>query len=390
MTGVVVAGGGDRWWAWAASRLTPVGPPEDEPTGDKADAPVVPATIHIESSGPANTLVQAGQVFGGVHVHQSRRPPPEDSVWLRSCWEPVSTAGAAIDLRYLADNGGLEAFLVMRAEAPDRAEAHRRVTTLRDELGALPSHVAATPVIDEALTRRVLEPFRPADDGIVEIGKRLTVQRANRSDAHRPWLTAVTPLTYARTPWDSVWTALRRLGCQAVLSVGLAPYRVGPGLRAHLNARAADLERLARPGPPPTAVWRVPRPPDEFAAAAHPLSRDAVRRYTDRTFLARVTIAAQRPIPGVLAELVADTISAPSGNGGFAGAAPAVMRPSLSEAPVAWANVTTLNFAPLSAHYQGHPAEAVGELERVLTAIVDLEEAAALFRLPYRAEGGAW
>ena len=99
-----------------------------------------------------------------------------------------------------------------------------------------------------------------------------------------------------------------------------------------------------------------------------------------------MSVAAQRPVPGVLAELVADTISARTANG-FAGAAPVVVRPAPADLGTAWHNVTALNFAPLSAYDQGNPAGAVDELARVLSAIVDVDEAAAAFRLPYRSPG---
>ena len=38
----------------------------------------------------------------------------------------------------------------------------------------------------------------------------------------------------------------------------------------------------------------------------------------------------------------------------------------------------------MARYMAGHPAEAIGQLERVLGSIVDLDEAAAAFRFPYR------
>lgn len=394
-TGVVVAGSAGHWWAWAASQVLPVGASPDgdaDPSGRHTTTPAGPATVHNQHSGSAHNVVQVGQLHGDMHVHAPPAVPvPDDSAWLRSCWPAVAATGAAVEMRYLTRPGdsGLDAFLIVRAQGSQRDETERRVLALRADLGAMPGHVAATPVTDETRTRGVLEPFRPHTEAVVEVRKRLTVQRASRDDAHHPWLTAVTPLTYQGRSWEPLWSAMAKLPFRAMLSVGLAPYQVGPGLRAHLAARAADLARLARPGPSPTAVWRVPRPPDEFAVAAHALISDAARRYTDRAFHIRVSVAAERPVPAVLTELVADTISAPTANHGFAGAAPVVVRLGPADLPTAWSNVTALNFAPLSAYDQGQPAEAIGELERVLGAVVDPDEAAAAFRLPYRNAGQA-
>ncbi|HEV2782718.1 MAG TPA: hypothetical protein VGX25_25280 [Actinophytocola sp.] len=390
-TGVIATHGTDRWWAWAASRVVPVAAnPRDGRDGPKRRAaPTGPATtVHNVHSGSAHTVVQAGVVHGDVHVHDGGRttPVPDDSGWLRSCWAPLAEVEAAIEMRYLTRPGdsGLDGFLIVRAPGRDRGEAEHRVAALRARLGVLPSRVTAAPVTEEAETRGILTPFRPHGEGVVEVRKRLTVQRTNRDDAHHPWLTAVTPFGTEHRPWDPLWTELATLPFHAMLSVGLAPYAVGPGLRSHLAARAADLARLAGQGPPPTGVWSVPRPPDEFARTAHELISDAIRRYTDRAFVIRVSLAAERPIPSFLAELVATTISAPTANHGFAAAAPVVVRPGPVDLPTAWSNITALNFAPWSADTRGGPAEAIGDLERVLGTIVDVDEAAAAFRLPYR------
>jgi hypothetical protein len=392
--GVAVVQGADRWWAWAASHVAPTGTsPAGTTDGPRRnrDSSLEPATTHNEHFGQATVVVQAGDLRGGVHLHGDTQPAPapDDTAWLRSCWEAAAATGATIEMRYLTrpSDTSLDGFLVVRAEGADRDDATSRVASLRQQVCVLPGHVAATPVTDEDETHRVLEPFRAHGEGIVEVRKRLTVHRTTRDDARTPWLAAVTPLFYQRQSWDPLWSAMAALPFHAMLSVGLVAYPVGAGLRAHLAARTAELARLARHGPPLTAGWSVPRHPDEFAVAAHALMSEAVRRYTDKAFLVRVSVAADRPVPGFLAELVTNTISAPSPNHGFAGAPPVVIRPEPADQPVAWDNITALNFAPLSAYSQGHPAEAVGDLEQVLSAIVDLDEASSAFRLPYRGLG---
>ncbi|TCO47411.1 hypothetical protein [Actinocrispum wychmicini] len=381
MTGVVAASGGDTWWAWAASHLMPAGVSPNAETPYAVPSPE-PATVHNQHTGPAHNVVQAGQIHS-LHIHGPQQAP-DDSAWLRSCWDIVATAGATVEMRYLTRDGKrLDGFLLVRVEGRDRDEVGHRVAAVRDQLGAMPGHVRAAAVTDEARTRWILEPFQPHHEGIVEVRKRLTTQRSSRADAHHPWLAAVTPLIHRRQPWQPLWSALADLPFPAMLSVGLAPFQVGPGLRSHLTARAAALTRLAQQGPPATGLWNVPSPPDEFAIAALALVSDAVRRYTDRAFVARMSLAAAGPVPGLLAELLAETVSARTVNQGFAGAGPVVVRPDPADMPTASSNLSTLNFAPLAAYAQGNLPDAVGELERVLGAIVDLDEAAAAFRLPY-------
>lgn len=387
MTGVISAQGGGQWWAWAANRVTPlkvVRKGGDTETSQR-QAPASP--VHLDYSGTAHNMVQAGQIHGDVHFHGGDRPAlaPDDSAWLRSCWDTLARTGANVEMRYLTRPGEscLDAFLIVRTTGTNRDEAERQALTARTQLGIVPRHLTSEPVTDPALAHRVLEPFQPHSAGIAEVRKRMTVQRTSRDDARNPWLTAVTPLAYRRQPWDALWSELGGLPFHAMVSVGVAPYPIGPGLRSHLAARAADLARLARQGPPPTGVWSVARPPDEFAIAAHALASDAARRYTDRAFLLRVSVVAERPMPGLLSELVADTISARTEHHGL----PVVVRPEPADMPTMWNNVTALNFAPLTAYDQGNPAEAIGELERVLGSIADLDEAAAAFRLPYRSPG---
>lgn len=114
-------------------------------------------------------------------------------------------------------------------------------------------------------------------------------------------------------------------------------------------------------------------------ATARGPGRTAVRRYADQPFQVRVSLAADGPVSDVLAQWVADTVS--PGDGVTVGPA-VVVRPSADELRTAWCNVTTLGFAPLPvAHLQGLPADAVGDLERTLGAIADVDEVAGVFRL---------
>ncbi|RLK58953.1 hypothetical protein CLV68_3434 [Actinokineospora cianjurensis] len=347
---------------------------------------MVAAPTHNEHSGSASTVVQVGNVAGGVHLYSGEALAPDHSAWLRSAWAYL--AGAVMEMRYVARAGRVEGFLVVRAEGADRDEVEQQVVRLRVCLGTMPGQVISVPVRDEARTREVLAPFEPRG-GVVEVRKRLTAHRTSRDDASSPWLAAVTPFTYRRQPWEPLWSAMAGLPFRTMLSVGLAPFTIGPGLRSHLAARATEFSRLAQVGPPPTGVWSAYRPPDEFAAAALPLVADAVRRYTDQAFLTRVSLAGEQPVPSVLAELAANTVSPPERNAGFVGASPKVETLDHADTATAWHNLTTLNFAPLSTYAQEHPPGAIGEVERVLVSITDIDEAAAVFRLPYKSTATA-
>lgn len=90
------------------------------------------------------------------------------------------------------------------------------------------------------------------------------------------------------------------------------------------------------------------------------------------------------PPPEHLAAAVVEAVSPGRPDQGIAGAAAVAVRACPGELDTAWANVTALNVdPPPAAHVPGHAPEAVGELERALGAIVDVDEAASAFRLPY-------
>src|SRR5207237_168990 len=93
-------------------------------------------------------------------------------------------------------------------------------------------------------------------------------------------------------------------------------------------------------------------------------------------------LAAAQPLPPVLAETFAGLVAQPGQ------APPAVVRPGAAEMPAMWGNISMLNMDPLpTASLQGIPDGALGALERVLGGIVDVAEAAALFRMPYAIPG---
>lgn len=376
--GIIAAGGPGRWWAWAASRMTGATAAGEHPQAPDLPVPVGGSSTHNTFDGTARTVIQAGSV-GQLHVHQ-HGDAPDDRPWLRALWTRAEPDRAVVELRYLHDPGSsrLDAFLIVRCERPDRNAAADAADRLRSDL----STTRAEPVTSDRTLSGILSPFQPHSDGLVEIRKPLRAARTTRGDSGNPWLAAVIPWRRGNGERDPLWRDLAALPFRSMLSVGLTPYRIGPGIRKLLADRAAMLARLASPGPSLTySVYGGSQPADQFAVHAHPLLMDAVGRYADIAFQIRVSVAAAGPLPEQFAELVAAAISPPGT--GFAGAPAAVVRPGPQERDTAWRNVTALNFDPLpAAHLQGHAPEAIGELERTLGALADIDEAAAAFRLP--------
>ncbi|MPZ82482.1 MAG: hypothetical protein GEV28_19605 [Actinophytocola sp.] len=96
-----------------------------------------------------------------------------------------------------------------------------------------------------------------------------------------------------------------------------------------------------------------------------------------------MSLAAERPLADHVATAVAESISPRLAGGGMAGAPAVAVRPAAAELETAWRNMTGLDFTPLpTAHLQGCAPDAVGDVERTLGSIVDIDEAAAAFRFP--------
>jgi hypothetical protein len=361
--GILVTGSADQWWAWAALRIGPM------PAGPPVQAPVesTPGGWTNEFSGTAHTVVQFRDAKD-IHIHQADRPPPDDRPWFLALGRIALSAH--VELRYLHEPGlpRPSVFLAVRASAPDRSAVIEVTRGLRTGLADLPPRCHARPVESDAELRTVLDPFTPAS--LVEVRKRLSVARPIRTDTRLGWLSTVRPFGRSDPAWAQFLTGFGALPHRAMLSVGLAPFRIGDGLRTNLAYRVRELTRLARPGPPPTGTWSVGRDPDPAAAEAVPVYADAERRYAELAFRTRVSLAAEAAIPDTLTESLLGAV------------APAVaLRPGGDEAATAWRNVTGLAFDPLPVAYaQGAPPQ--DDLVGTLGSIVDVGEAAALFRFP--------
>lgn|GEM_PF-4416232 len=289
----------------------------------------------------------------------------------------------------LADPGHREPLacaLVAGAFVQPGADPAQAVLELRARLGRTPGHVESEPIIDVAELRRWLAPFQPAPDGLAEIRKRLHWRPGGR----RGLSMVVEPLTGPagfRAPtaasWPAVWAELARQPRPTLLSVYLEPYAVGDVLRYALDALAAEYTELASPRPA-SAIYGTTLPPDLFARWAAPIYADAARRYRDRAFRIRMSVASAGPLDPALGELVARAVSPRPGGFGSPSSGGAVSCPvDPAEALAAWDNIAYTRRDWLDVTYrQGVPAGGLTEPERILCDLADGGEVGALIRLP--------
>lgn len=391
--GILTAGSPGSWWAWAGAHLTPAQPPATRPAPAVEPVPTPPfPTSSQHFAGSATNVVQSRDIHGNVvfNLGDQQSTPPDLLPWLGALWQSCVHIGATVELRLLnhADRT-LSGYLLCRANAADHTTAIATATHLRDTLPTGLPQLAATAVRTQPGLGAVLEPFVPHRQGVVEIRKRLTVARSTRTDTPMPWLAAVTPLAGGNTSWQGIWTNLAAFPAPALLSIRLEPFRIGPGLRAHLAEWAGEFARLAVPGPPPNPTWPKPRPADPFAVTTKHLFASAVDRYTERAFRIRVSLAASVAMSDDAAQLLANTISPPRPGVGFVGDAPVIVRPRTPHhAMTAWRNITALNADPIGPIApEGVPEESVGDVARALVTTADMHEAASVFRPPYPIEG---
>jgi hypothetical protein len=309
-----------------------------------------------------------------------------EAAWLTAQsggWQALGTR-PVFALRYLNSRGDglLDTHLLWRAEGSDAALAAAAAVSIGERLAIVPRHIQAVPMTGEAEVTAALRPFDPHATGVAEIRKRLTAARCTRSDTGRGVCVAVTPFGTETRSWEPLWAALAAARFPAMVTITLAPYQADPRLTAGMAGLADEYRRLASAGPSATAIYDRPLVADLFAARAAPLYADAARRYSGDVYAACVTLAAAQPLPPLLAETFAGLVALPGQ------APPAVVRPAAEEMAAMWGNISMLNLDPLEiAALQGIPSGALGPLERVLGGIVDVAEAATLFRMPYTVPG---
>jgi hypothetical protein len=358
--GVLVASDEGGSWAWVGVRLA-----------------------------PAATLAQHRGYLDVPEPVRRAEATAQEQAWLAAQW--TTQERTRFEVRYVNDplSRRLSATLLGQVHGPDQGSAAAAALRLRDRLAAAPRHVRADPIGEAAEVYDRLHPIQPDRGALYEVRKRLTWSPCTRTETHRTVCVAVSPFGGANPSWEPVWAALAALAHPTVVSVFLEPYQVGQGLRARLGLLAQEYAWLAREGPGSPLYGRR-QPPDPFAVAAAPIWADAVRRYTDRGYRIRISLAAAGPLPAALAEHLAAlaehlaaVVSAPVIGGGAT-----VRRLPPGEFDAAYRQLTALGRDWLEeAHGQGTPPDCLSRAERILCDLADLSEATAAFRFPYQIPG---
>lgn len=288
-----------------------------------------------------------------------------EQAWLAGLW--TTDHGTRWEIRYSNDRP-LSCVLLGRVHGRDPAKVTAAALALRQRLAVPPGHLRAEPIMD---TDEVRANLAPTDrKSRFELRKRLGWTRSVRRDTDRRVCFAVAPLVAGGSSWEAVWHSLAGLSVPTSVGVYLEPYRPSGAFADRLTALATEYTTLADTGRS-SPMWRVESPPDPFATTAAPGYRDAVRRYANRCYRLRVSVAAAGPVdPGFVAQLGATT-----------GTAPCPVAPD--DAAGAWRNLATMDRAWLDETCrQGSPAGELDEAERILCDIIDEAEANVAFRLP--------
>jgi hypothetical protein len=355
---VLVVENGDAAWAWSGVRLAPA------------------------------AGIDATRAYSDVPEERRWREAAEaEAAWLRGQLATAAgrgTVGPVFAVRYVNErtDGLLDAYLLWRTQGADGDSASAAASAAGRTLAAVPRHLAGAPLARPEEITRALRPFAPHASGLAEVRKALTAARTLRADAGTGVLVAIGSFAVGGRSWEPLWAQLAELPFPAMVTISLTALTVTPQTSAVFRQVADAYARLARPGPAVTAVYGRPAAPDSFAAQAATSYADMARRYVNGVFTTSITVASAQQPPPMLAETLAGLVSAP---GGW----PAVvLRPGPGENHTMWGVISMLNMDPLPVSaLQGIPPEALPDPLRVLGALADADEAAALFRLPYEIPG---
>ncbi len=343
------ASDGSGCWAWAGARLS------------------------------ADGRIGATDRFADLSWDERRKRLAErETAWLAAQWDPPAP-GNRFEVRFATGAGPqkVRAAFLVRVLAGTPAEARQlagqRLRRAAGGDGALPSHVRAQPIALETELRDWLG-YPGQVGGFVEVRKHLSGDRIARGG---------TVLSYAvchgffgpGAAWDAWWRSFAALPFPAVLSVGFDPYDAdNPAFRSLLQRRVTELEELARPGvPSPLNPYQVP--PERAARSAVPGYRRALARYAGHCFSIRVALASAQPLPAILVESLAGTVSSAIG----AARAVQVVTAELDQAV---GEFRALGAPWLPATYERDLPAAPDALDRLLHTLADVEEAASVLSLP--------
>lgn len=328
-------------WAWAGARLS------------------------------AEGRVDATQRYPDLTLDERReRLTEEEAAWLAAQWDPPRP-GSRFEVRFATgpEAKKVRAALLVRVLAPTpglaQNLARERLYRAAGHHGAMPPHVGAALIDDEAQLRTWLE-YPGRLGSIVELRKHLSVGRVVRGGATLPY--AVCHGFFdSGAAWDAWWRRFADVEVPAVLSVGFETYDAGSGsFRRQLQQRAQELEGLAVAGVP-SPLNPNPVPPEPAARSALPGYRRALMRYAGRCFRIRVTLAAAEPLSPTLIEALVRTVSTVEG---------AVHPVSLVDGDY---DAAVREHRSLGAAWPTPPFDA---LDQLLHSLADVGESASVLSLP--------
>jgi hypothetical protein len=307
-----------------------------------------------------------------------KRLTEQETAWLATQWD-TPVPGSRFEVRFAtgAKAAKVHAAFLVRVFAATQDEARRlageRLRRAVGPNGALPAHVGARPIEDEAGLRAWLA-FPAQVGAFVEVRKHLSAARIARGGTGSAY-TVCHGFFDPGGAWDAWWRSFAALPFPAVLSIGFDSYDAdNPAFRNLLHRRTADLEELARPGAAsPLNPYRVP--PDRAAQAAVPGYRRALARYAGCCFSIRVALASARPLPLTLVESLAGTVSSATG-------AVRAVQVATEELDQVVSEFRVLGAPWLPATYQQDLPAQLDGLDRLLHSLADAEEAASVLSLP--------
>lgn len=352
---VLVHGDAGRAWGWIGVEVVAAVRPRGAPSGDSA-----PGTASLAA----------------------------DRAWLRRCWQPERDL--AIEVRWSGGGGGLRCHLLGRVSAPTERDLSEPIAQLHHLLAQAPSHVVTSDIDDEGELGRLLAPFPVVAGSGAAVRKRLVAAPPRRPDAGVSYYVGVQPLLADPSAWPALLVALANAPCPTMLSVVLEPVVVDARLLTLVDRLCATYESLARPTSPSLGLHGYhSQEADLFAVDAHSWFHQASQRLRGPTFrfgarlvgassLSPTVVAALGDVLGG-AERLGQAVAAPESQGVAADLEIAVSPEAVDTLA---ANVASLGLARWGGHEAWTWPSPPPQILRDLTELADIDEVAALARLP--------
>jgi hypothetical protein len=370
-------------------------PPALYVVGDRP--PVANAYFAISVDAAVN-LLEAREYQNLPRAERLAKAHAEQQGFLNGLFDP--SLGMALDLRTVVTPGAatpLSMALVGRVWGDTADAATARAADLRTQVqAAVPRHVAATAVEDDAQVARLLAPLRGAAVDSAVITRHELIGLPSRQDAGVGYYFSAVPFNWSDSDWSAVYAALAASPVPAVLSVAVLPMLVPAPFRQTMLTLATFYGRLAREDQMDGGLYygRRKLAPDAFAVDAEKVFQDFSRRLAQKAFALRIQVSAAGQLPSGLVETIAGAISPADRGGSFlehqrAASAYEVRRPaSVPERRLAEYNLNVVNFGMLA----GRP-EIWGRQDppdpqlAMLSVLGDARDAACAFRFPIAVDG---